>query len=131
LSNKKNTCGYCGGGIYFQEDPKKPRKPDGMMAWSCYNLDMNTKHDCPQAPWRKSHFSEAKMWKAAYKLPVYCYSCNCYYLQDKLCSHLEDMMFRPGIDLPGNFEVKFISAQKKKKNSNTLYNRDKSQEKIL
>jgi len=74
------------------------------------------------------------MWEKLAKLPVYCFDCACYYLQDKICTHLEAAGFQAGINFPARFHEKFLSEQKRigsrKKKSTRLYNSDKSQTKI-
>ena len=131
---KEKPCQYCGGVIFLEEDPTKQRNPDGSLRWTCYNAETKTVHDCPQSPWGKRHMSLAEMWAKVNALPVYCMECMTYYLQDKLCSHLEETAFRPGKDFPGKWMEKFMSEvrknKSKKKNSNTMYNREKNQMQI-
>jgi len=132
--SKERPCEYCGGVIFFQEDPIKPRRGDGSLAWTAYNAETMTAHDCAQAPWNKKRVSVAEMWKRLKLLPVYCMECMTYYLQGKLCSHLERTGFRPGQDFPGRWMEKWMSevrkSKSKKKNSNTMYNRPENQMQI-
>jgi len=131
---EEKPCQYCGGVIFLEEDPTKQRNPDGTMRWTCYNAETKTVHNCPQAPWNRV-ISVKKQWEMARKLPVYCMDCRTYYLQGKLCTHLEETDFLSGTNYPGKWMEKWMSDQRKnksrkKKNSNTMYNRPENQMQI-